>query len=97
MKISRIFLFALFALATTISTSQIPATPLRPAHVSEKDYQLGVATLESANSQVKNDNFNVSPTDYWDCSNAYLQRVSQKRSFLIFFHGQKKSIHRGNF
>ena len=90
MKTSRISLFLLFALAITVSVSQIPETPLRPAHVSEKDYQLGVATLNSANSQVKNDNFNFTSADYWNYANAYLQMGQPKDAVLSFLSASKK-------
>ncbi|MBS1553760.1 MAG: hypothetical protein JSU09_02440 [Bacteroidetes bacterium] len=90
MKTSRLSIFLLITLATTVSVSQIPETPHRPAHVSEKDYQLGVALLKSANSQVKNDNFNFTSEDYWNYASAFLQMGQPQEAVLNFLTDSKK-------
>jgi len=90
MKTFRISIFLLFALGTTVSVSQIPETPHRPAHVSEKDYQLGVAILKSANYQVKNDNFNFTSADYWNYASAFLQMGQPQEAVLNFLTDSKK-------
>jgi hypothetical protein len=90
MKTSRTCLSLLFALTTTVLFSQIPEIPLRPALVSEKDYQLGVAILKSANSQVKNDNFNFTSPDYWNYASAFLQMGQPQEAVLNFLTDSKK-------
>lgn len=75
---------------------QLPQTPPKPDGVSEKDFKMGEATLKSANSQVKQANFNFAAADYWNYATAYLQ-MGQPKETVFDFLSQAKKIDKVKF